>query len=322
VNHYDNLRADRDGPWLYVCIKAFCTALVDGEFDVAELLVEYHERLLEFCPPEIHLPRRIESLLFLARRYPDMSSDLTGVNCDGFLKRAAACAEDVLQSVSRRREPAKWAEAQILLGNAQIRAAAEGDYAAGRGPMTCAALAMKVITAEAQPRLWAEATKLSAEAHAWLQNWSEDPDGKKADVALEEYKNAAAAFCKAGDKKMANKMEEMVSKMERWPARRQRDDARKLGAAFVMEVASYVVTRDGASSQLARAWTDVIRAYSYVDLISFRRDKMGVDRVSLAPMAQTALSVFSSARDKLEKTTAPWKLAREGVDIAKALCKG
>lgn len=314
---YHQLRPDRDGGLTVSCIKAFCKALVDDDFDLSEILVEYHERLLEFCPQELYPSRRIKSLLFLARHFPKLPTDCPYEH-DTYIERAKRCANDVLQNVSRREKPATWAEAQILLGSAGLLGADEGDHAAARGPITCAALALKVVAVEHEPRLWTEATKLMAEGCAWLQNWNDDPDGKNADEALDHYRSGAAVCRKLGDIAMAEKMENMTQKITQWPAFRKREDARMVGTAFVMEVACFIFAKD-VSDPFARAWTDVVRGQSYADLFQYRRHHPWTDPKNMTPLAQTAIKTFMSAAKALQGERAykvTWALAFQGLAVS------
>jgi hypothetical protein len=200
-------------------------------------------------------------------------------------------------------------------GSAELLGADEGDH--------CAALALKVVTFQNEPRLWAEATKLMAEGCAWLtQNWSDDPDGKNADEALKYYRSAAAAYRTLGDLTMTGKMEKMTQKITQWPAYRKREDVRFVGSVFVMEVACFILAKE-ASDSFARAWTDVIRGQSYDDLIDYRRHHPWTARKNILPLAQTAVKTFVSAVKVLQMEKwrhvvpwARWAVALQGLAVS------
>lgn len=295
-DHFMFVRADRDGALNARCLETFSLALQHGGHPVPELVVEYEERLLEFRHRDVHPKLRMRSLLCLARFLPKLKVS-GAAQRDAYLARAINYCTEVLQLVSRKQNPRDWGEAQICLGRTYLERSTEEDIQA---TMTCATLALSVLSRESHPNLFAEAKSMMGSALVLRYTIAEHPSGQDADRAMQLFKEAGAILCEVGDSGGVQTIEACLERMR--IAQRVAAQPAEV-TIFCLEFAvSSLVPEDNPSLWAFARYT---LGKAYLELL----EKCGR---TFKP-AQSALRSFIMAMSVLEPQTVSWAKAYQGL---------
>lgn len=304
------LRPDLYGDKYEWCLKNYIDALDEDGCHYPELRGEYAERLLEVIPAEVDPKQRADMLLIVARSllamiHPDARAAVQRI------KKADQYAREARGLFNRDDRPKVWTEANILMGAAQLLCAKPGDGESAKVPSTLARLVIRGINpGDSYTRyLWAKALLLLAATFVWNQNWSADPEGTNADLAIKAFEDAAHMFNKMEYMDEAEAALVSVKRIKHSSAYRTREVRRAIGTLFCLEMAHFSHQRDG--NPPTRAARDL-----YLCRGSVCSDSTDHHAQILLHLRQRALNAFLRASKALRRNSKPWTAAIRGAALA------